>query len=767
MAGADVARGELFGERFELHELLVRTSVGPVFRAFDSELEGDVGLLILDEAAESSGGAEALRAHVQLARKISHHNIARTFDLGECEGQHFLTVEFIDGVHLGPWLASQPSQAASLDVAAQLAEGLAAAHAAGVTHANLTLSCVLVEASGRAVLGNFGLAGFEAADTVAEVAQGREDVFRSVAYLAPEQIRGEPSTSAVDIYALGLMIYEMWTGEARYRAANPVLAANARFEDSLDDLREGPERDLRLPLALSSLLITCLVPVPAERCEAGELAASLRKLALSLGGTNESLEPDAPQSVRRCDSLAVLPFRFRGPRDSAYLAEALVDELVDLLSQTQGLSVFGAGSTARYSDVRDRDPKRLGAELDVDVIVDGTVLLAGERLRISARLIEVAGGFQLWHERFEGGVADVFELQDKLAKRIVEALRVELEIVAHRDTIDPEASEAYLRGRQAHLRWLMFGPEGALAHYREALALAPDFKPALAHLAVASVHAWFQPASDSTTDREHEAREAVARAMAWAPELAESRLAAGNLAAHDCEFYEAASHMREALRLAPTFSLAHELLGRMELEIGRGRTGVEHLELAAELDPALSYAHADIARYHALMGDLDAFHASVEFLLARLEHHRPSTGMVYMRVGGWFRDFALVRRGLACIEGEGPRVVGLRAYGEMLVGEPIEDLSELDAHYARTLAGALSPRFKSYVEQSSAELCAFHGFGARALAHIEAATRWGLIDLVWIDRCPLFDGLREDPSFRATRATVKARAEQIQSALAF
>lgn len=753
-----VADRELFAERYELRELLVRSKLGPARRAYDRDLEVEVALLIVDET-QAPDAIELLRQQVREARRVTHHNVARTYDMGEHGGSHYVTMEYIDGQRLSEWLAAGRGRGLVLDTVAQLAEGLAAAHAVEVVHGNLMPASVLVEDDGRAVLGNFGLGRFESAETIVALEAHAEDTFRSVLYLAPEQVRGAEQTSAVDVYALGLLLYELWVGAPRYTGDNPMLVASARLSDPLDDLRTGASADARLPVELAAVLLRCLDPDPGARPSAASLAQQLRELmlGLELGLTTAGAEPGPAASLRRCDSLAVLPFRFRGPRDEDDLAEALVEELVDLLSATQGLCVYGTGATARYAGVNDRDPKRVGAELGVDVLVDGTVMLAGDRLRISARLIEVSEGFQLWHERFEGGLGDVFELQDKLAKRIAEALRIELEIVAHRGKIDPEAVEAYLRARQAHLRWRLFGDDGALAHYRAALAREPAFKPALAHLALATVLAWFQPRSaQGGQDYEALARQAVDAALTHAPELPESRLAAASMAAHAGEFGDAGSHLAEAVLRAPTFALAHELLGRLLIEGGYGPRGVEQLELAAELDPVLSYVHADVARSFALRGDMDGFHAKVAPLLERIEHHYPSAGMLFVRVGMWTRQPALIEQGVAWLAEAGDSMKHMRMFGELLLAGEVPR-ERIDEHFMSSREGAANPRLACLVAQFGADLYGRYGYDALALDLIERAAGEGLFDIVWLEHAPTLAAVRGDPRYAAVRETVRAR----------
>jgi eukaryotic-like serine/threonine-protein kinase len=462
-------------------------------------------------------------------------------------------------------------------------------------------------------------------------------------------------------------------------------------------------------------------------------------------------------------ALAVLPFRFRGPVDGDYVADALLEELTDLLSMTRGLKVSGSGATARLTASGDRDPRMLGAALGVDVVVDGTIQLAGTRLRISARLVDVHTGFQIWNERFEGPLEDVFDLQDRLGKRIAEALRLELELLEHRAIADTEALESYLRARQAKLRWRMHGDDGAVHHYRQVLARAPDFRPAIAGYALAVMRAWFLPQDDKDpeVDWAGEAERAVEQAMAQAPQFTNSQIAAASWSMQASDFRAAAEHLREALRIAPTCALAHEYLGRLLLEAGHTDKGLRHVELALELDDHLYWCLADLARHRLFTGDMDGCREHLDRLLRATEGRDSTLFLMYMRMGAWTRDLDLIRQAIAQLDrcATDGSVATLRHYGVVLL-EPY-DASALAQFHAEGLTRAKNGRLRTFIYQLAAEQTAFHGDRERTLAHLQSATDLALADLAWLDYCPLFDDLRDDPQLVELRARVLVRCDQI------
>ncbi|HLT41049.1 MAG TPA: serine/threonine-protein kinase, partial [Enhygromyxa sp.] len=605
-----VTIGELFARRYRVEQLLGRGGMGSVYRVHDGELDEVVALKLLEAASPEI--VIRFRREVRLARRVTHRNTARTYDLGEHRGLRFLTMEFIDGESLRERCKqAAPTLGEVLDIARQIADGLAAAHAAGVVHRDLKPANVLLERGGRVVITDFGIAR---ALHAAEASLQTEGALGTPAYMAPEQIAGERVGPATDGYALGLMLHELLTGALPFAAATPMQTAIARLSASPPDLTASHGLDPRL----ARLVAASLARAPDQRPALPAISAALAELEQTLDDldrTAASLTASTRNTTRRSTTrrrlvvarpmaLAVLPFAFRGPEADRYLAEALADELVDLLAMTDGLRVSGVGATAKFAERRDRDPRVVGRELGVDVLVDGTVSIAGPRLRVVARLLDSQTGFQRWTERFEGSLGDVFELQDRLAKRIAEALRLEVESSIHRGDASPEAIEHYLRARQLARLWRFKGEHGAIDRYQQCLALAPTFKPALASYAHACVRAWYIPRNADDPDWLPLAERAITDALAGAPELAETQLAAARWAAYSGDFPRAARSLWQALSIAPTYAEAHYFLGLLQLEGGRAAEGLERIELALELDSSLLWSLSSIARYHALRGDL-------------------------------------------------------------------------------------------------------------------------------------------------------------------
>jgi tetratricopeptide (TPR) repeat protein len=382
-------------------------------------------------------------------------------------------------------------------------------------------------------------------------------------------------------------------------------------------------------------------------------------------------------------------------------------------------------------------------------------------VRIAARLLDGDSGFQRWSERFEGSIGDVFELQDKLGKRIAEALRVEVEHSVHRGDATPEAIEHYLRGRQLARTWDFKGPGGAIAQFARCLELAPSFKPALAAHALACQRAHFLPRGPSDPDWREMAEQALELALGWAPELAETHLAAALWRAQESDYRGAAAALRLALSIAPTYAAAHEYLGQLQLEGGRAPNGLAHLEQAMVLDPTLLFSFPAIARYNALRGDLDSF----DSWIARYYEASPRptdipVRLIEARVAAWYRRSEHMPTIAAALTKLFPATSPMLAFSETL-WLPDLGADELRARVDRMLPFVPNPQFRVSILQVACESALLHGHRALALEWLAAAAAGTLADLDWLERCVMLEPLHGEPAYRGTVMTVQARVEAI------
>jgi len=745
---AELPVGALFAGRYRVEAPLGRGGMGVVYRVRDEKLEETVALKLL--TLQSARAIERFLREVRLARRVTHPNVARTHDLGEQGGVHFLTMEYVRGTPLDDLLTERGGLATERvrDIGAQIAEGLGAAHAAGVVHRDLKPANVLVAEDGRVVLTDFGIARA----TSAESGTKTGTLIGTPHYMSPEQVMGKTADERSDLYALGLMLYEMATGVLPFEDADtPIAIATARLHRPPADPRSHRSG---LPTELSDLILRCLArepdgrPPSAIHVKAALTGRPSLRATTPTSGSRQSLYAPVAFGSR---ALAILPFVYRGPKEHDYLGEGLAEELIDVLTRTKELKVLALGATRRYAE--DRDPARIGRELDADAVVDGTLQLGGSRMRFTVRLME-PDGVQRWTERFEGSFEDLFELQESMARRVAEALRVEVYASHHRHVAPPEAVEAYLRARRLLRADIMTRAESAVQLLEQAIALAPDFAPALPAHAIASIRAWWGPTPDVDGARKQRAVESVTRAERAAPELAETHLVSAMLAVQNGEFRSAAGSLARALEIAPTMVEAHQYMGELQLESGRTKEGKRRVELALELDPTLSICHLALAREAALRGDWAAAEPHMEPLRPTRTIPVRVSELRYALYRGDREEAEQIVRSLEA-DGSPPaqRLVELARVA--LGGEGVEQAQATLALIPRWLANR---RFTSLMMQIATEMFAAAGRFEEAFGALEPCVDGVLIDVVWMRRCPLLDPLRADPRFAPLEARVAERA---------
>ncbi|AKF09019.1 serine/threonine protein kinase [Sandaracinus amylolyticus] len=768
-ASADLVPGQLFAGRYLVEGLLGRGGMGSVWRVRDQMVGETVALKTLSLHDGSDRAIERFRREVRLARRITSPHVARTHDLGSQGGVHFLTMELIEGPSLSRLLEKERRLAhdRAARIAAQIADGLAAAHAAGVVHRDLKPDNVLIEArTSRVVVTDFGIA--RALD--ADAAQRTGGIVGTPLYMAPEQIAGRTVDARADLYALGLVLFELLTGEAAFAADTPIAAAVKRLQQPAPD----PRSLVGLPDALADIVMRCLERDPSRRHPD---AASLARALVEVAGTgaivslsNVSIaSPTATPTANRSPvapllrgdrALAVVPFAYRGPSDQDWLAPGIGDELIDVLSRTRGLRVLGRGAVQHLDG--SRDARDIGRSLSVDYVIDGTVQVAGPRLRVTVRLLDVATGVQQWSERFDSEVEDLFAIQEQVAQRIAESLRLSLHGVGAAGAISPEALELYVRARHRLRTANAVSPVETAEALERVIELAPDFAPAYASYATACVRAWFLPSPSSTRDWGAEAARAIERAVEHAPDLAETHYARAQIASQHGRYREAVGAVRTALSIAPTLPEAHQFLGMLQVEAGRAKEGLQRIDLALQLDPNLLFASLEKMRWNGQYGDLVVFDAIAE-KWSDDPTKQPFLAQQLVRVGAFRRDEARIRRGIVLLEDlDIPSAPFMKLYARVMLGE--REVQGGLAALRTVLDGKVSDRFRSLVHQLCAEAYGRLGDVPSMMEHVRGGAESVLVDLEWMDRCPLIEQARAQPEFAELRRKVRARCEQIWAA---
>jgi TolB-like protein/tetratricopeptide (TPR) repeat protein len=718
--------------------------MGAVYRAFDEIIGESVALKVLHD--DDPQIFTRFKQEVVLARKVTHRNIARTFDIGLDAGRPFLTMELVEGESLRQ--RSKRIEASVADIAtiiSQVAAGLGAAHAASVIHQDLKPGNVLVANNGRVVVIDFGVAAvFDPAAITTNELVGTFD------YMAPEQVEGGAPRPASDIYALGLITYELFTRRRAFEGETPHARALSRLDRPAPSLSSLP----KVPRELVAVVASCLALAPEQRPTAEEVVQVLAYFAKPTIQTSPSRESERPgdativSSVSHQKSIRVFSFTSDSPSLRAWdVGATIAEELSDLLSRTKGIQVLAS---------EEEGSKKLGAGEGAapDLVVLGSVRETDGVVSMTARLVEDKSGDQIWSGRFEGSVGELLEMGGQLAAQVTEALRLELEALPYQSNVPPEAIELYLRARQIS-RSAVALPSAALLLLDRCLAIAPSFSVAVAAraFAVARTYSFADFAAGDVTE---EAPRAIARALQEAPHLPDTQLAIGLVALQQGNYSIAIQALEKAVSMAPTHALALEQLGRVEIEAGRGAQGLARLKLTASLDPQRRSCLFPVARAYALRGNIDAFDRTI----AQIKRNNVTGAVEELsmqgRVANWSNDPARAKKALVesdrLIDRPGKRIVVLSL--EMAAGADvgIELRNTMDAF----LKLPASPRLRALVNQVAAELFARRD-QAIATQYLLKALAEPLVDIEWIELCPALDPLRSLPVFEAARSTVQAR----------
>jgi eukaryotic-like serine/threonine-protein kinase len=746
---------DVFAGRYEVLGLVGAGGMGTVYRARDRELDEIVALKLLQrEVVDQPGMLDRFRQEVKLARRVTHRNVARTYDIGEHEGDKFLTMEFVEGESLSARISrgGPIGRRDGLSIMEGLCAGLGAAHTAGVVHRDLKPDNVLIATDGRVVITDFGIAR-ALSDGTAGLTVGL--ALGTPMYMAPEQVEGRRDLDArADIYALGAILYEMMTGEHPFEGESIWAIAAARLTRPPPDPRA---KNPQVPGRAADIVMKCMARNRDDRyANVSDVLAGFAAMTMPEEGPKRASSPPAP-ALEDAKPVAVLPFRNQGPQEDEYLAEALTDDLIDALSMTPGLRVLARSAVARHRGT-EKDARELGRELRVQVVVEGSVRRAGGALRLSVRVVSVADGFQLWAKRFERPESQAMSISDEAANAIADALTVRRSAAGRRSPNDPRAVDLYLRGRRAFCRGWRDDVSEAIGLFEEALAIAPDDPTILAGYARAQVRRFsFDPDSAGAEEAERTGRLSAERALAIAPNLGDARAALANLKWVLGDAAGCARDLREALRIAPGSVDVNELYGRMLVEIGEPEKGIARLKAALTLEPSLTIAATEIIRVSALMGDWGPFEAAVERSV-KSPAEANTRFILVVRIAVWKNDPALASVLRKKLDDE--RLVVQRELGAML---NLLETRSIDQVLRQAVAawGSVTSRAHrrvSFFQQLAAEAQAYIGDVEGMLAAIEGADRAGLVDILWLDRCPVFAPWRGEPTFRALRERVATRA---------
>ena len=573
--------------RYRIVERIGAGAMGVVYRARDARLDRDVAVKVLpDHALPDEQSRHRFRTEALALSRLNHPNIETAFDFDTESGTDFLVTEFVPGHSLHHRLAQGPMDDAEVvALGTQIADALEAAHEQGVIHRDLKPANVLVTPRGQVKLLDFGVARLRdaAGEGLQTAGPATVGFVGTLAYGAPELFSGAAADARSDVYSLGVMLYEMATGR---RPHEDLLVPALIY--SIVHAVPAPPRKLRpeVPAALETLVLAALEKDPRRRTATAALVASqLRAL-----GSRVSTPAAAAPGGGAIRSVAVMPLaNVSGDAAQEFFADGMTDALIANLARIGALRVISRTSAMAYKGVRKSLPQ-IARELDVEAIVEGSVLRSGDRVRINAQLIHAGSDSQLWAETYERDMGDILRLQSEVAQAIAASIRVQLtpeeqQRMAKERTVNPEAHLAYLRGRYLWNQWTPDKLRGAVEQFRAALGHDPCYALAYAGLADsynilgninAIPHAEAYPLG----------RDAAIAGLRLDDSLAELHISLAYVRRfHDWDWAGAEREFRRGVELNPGYATGRRWYGQFLCGMGRHAEAIREARRAIELDP--------------------------------------------------------------------------------------------------------------------------------------------------------------------------------------